>query len=166
MKLYLKQKVFSWRDRFRIYDANENEMFSAEGELLSFGKKLHLFNSRGEEMSFIHQKVMSFLPRYFISINGEDVAEVVKKFTFFTHEYVINGPGWLVTGDFFAHEYSVECGGRLIASVSKQWLTWGDTYEINITDSADTVMVLSVVLVIDAIMAQQSAASVSASTGD
>jgi uncharacterized protein YxjI len=34
--------------------------------------------------------------------------------------------------------------------VSKEWMTWGDSYEISIEDGVDEIDALSVVLVIDA----------------
>ena len=44
MKFYIKQKVFSWGDKFSIYDANGNERYLVQGEVFSFGKKLHLLD--------------------------------------------------------------------------------------------------------------------------
>ena len=83
MKLYMKQKVFSWKDRFTVWDANGNDRYYVEGELISFGKKLHVYDVQNREVAFIHQKLFSLLPRYFVSVNGVDVAEIVKEFTFF-----------------------------------------------------------------------------------
>lgn len=162
MKLYIKQKVFSWGDKFRIYDENGNDKYYAEGEVFTLGKKLHLCDQNGSELAFIHQKVWSFLPKYFISQNGADVAQVIKKFTVFRQEYTVEGLGWTVKGNFWAHEYEITAEDRTIASVSKQWLTWGDTYEIDIVNYADEVMALCVVLIIDAVISQ-SGGSVSAS---
>jgi uncharacterized protein YxjI len=55
-----------------------------------------------------------------------------------------------VDGDFLDHDYTVESEGRTISTVAKEWFTWGDAYEINITDRLDPVPALAVVLVIDA----------------
>ena len=161
MKLYIKQKVFSWGDKFRIYDEFENDKYSVEGDVFTFGKKLHLYDQNGTELAFIHQKVFSFLPKYFISRNGADVAQVVKEFTFFHQEYSVEELGWTVSGDFFAHDYEISGAGRTVASVSKHWFTWGDTYEIDIASEADEIMALCVVLIIDAVLAASSNASVS-----
>jgi uncharacterized protein YxjI len=150
MKLYLKQKIFTWGDKFSVYDENGTPRYQVEGEVFTFGKKLHLCDTLGNELAFIHQKLFSFLPRYYISRGGRDVAEVVKEFTFFKQEYSVEGLGWQVHGDFWDHTYEVTGGGRTIASVSKHWFTWGDTYEIDIADGLDEVMALAVVLVIDA----------------
>lgn len=159
MKLYIKQKVFSWGDKFRIYDENGNDVYSVQGEVFTFGKKLHLYNPDGGELAFIHQKLWSFLPKYFISRNGDDVAQVNKKFTFVRQEYTVEGLGWTVSGDFWAHRYEIHGAGWVIASVSKRWFTWGDTYEIDIADGADEIMALCVVLIIDAVIAQSSNSS-------
>lgn len=156
MNLYIKQRIFSWGDRFSIYDENGNERYHVDGEVFTFGKKLHLYDLGGNELAFIQQKVMSFLPKYYILRNNSQIAEVVKEFTFFKQEYSVNGLGWQVHGDFWAHEYEITSSGRLVASVSKEWLTWGDTYQIHLSNEADVVNALAVVLIIDAcIDAQQ-----------
>ena len=48
MKLYIKQKVFSWGAKFRIFDEYENDKYSVEGEVFTFGKKLHLYGLNGK----------------------------------------------------------------------------------------------------------------------
>lgn len=150
MKLYIKQHVFTWGDKFSIYDEMGNEKYYVEGEVFTWGKKLHLYDALGNELAFIEQEVLTFLPKYHISRNGMQIAEVVKEFTFFKHEYSVNGLGWQVHGDFWDHEYDVTGNGRTIASVSKEWMTWGDSYEIRFGADVDEIDALSVVLVIDA----------------
>ena len=150
MNLYIKQRVFSWNDRFSIYDESGNERFYVEGEMFSFGKKLHLYDLTGIELAYIEQKVWSFLPKYNIYRGGEHVGTVVKNFTFFRNEYVIDELGWRVDGDFWDHDYVISDGSRSIVSVYKEWFTWGDAYALDIDDSADVVTALATVLVIDA----------------
>lgn len=150
MNLYIKQHVFTWGDKFSIYDEAGNVKYYVEGEIFSWGKKLHLYDVQGNELAFIEQEVLTFLPKYHISKNGVDIAEVVKEFTFFKHEYSVNGLGWQVHGDFWDHEYEITDGGNVIAAVSKEWMTWGDSYEIRFGTGADEVTALAVVLVIDA----------------
>lgn len=159
MKLYIKQKVFSWGARFRIFDIFDEDRYSAEGEVFTLGRKLHLYSAEGEELAFIHQKLLSFLPTYFVSRDGIDVAQVVKEFTFGRQSYTVGGPGWHVDGDFFAHEYRICSGDGTVAFVSKKWFSWGDSYEVDITDGEDEVMVLAVVLIIDAVLDAQNSSS-------
>ena len=150
MNLYMKQRVFSWKDRFYIYDEVGNEKYYVEGEMFSWGKKLHLFDISGNEIAFISQKIFSFYPRYYIQRPGIPTAEVVKHFTFFKDEYSVNGLKWNVHGDFWDHRYEIHDGYSIIAAVSKDWFSFGDAYRINISDYTDEIAALSVILVIDA----------------
>ncbi len=156
MKLYIKQKIFSWNDSFSVYDSLENELFTIKGALFSFGKKLTVFDRNGNELYRIEQEVFRFRPRYHIVKNGEIEATVVKEFSMFKPYYTVEGPGWEVQGDFFDHDYEITDAGRLVASVQKQWFTWGDTYEISVDDRAyDPVAVLAVAVIIDCVLDSQ-----------
>ena len=159
MKLYIKQKVFSWKDRFTVWDESGNDRYYVEGELFSFGKKLHVYDVQNREVAFIHQKVFSFLPRYFVSVNGVEVAEIVKEFTFFKPKYRIEGMNWDVEGNFLAHDYTVNRQGTPVVRIRKEWMTWGDSYELDIAHPADEIPALAVVLAIDCVTAQQAAAA-------
>lgn len=155
MNLYIKQHIFTWGDKFSIYDEEGNEKYYVEGEIFTFGKKLHLYDLNGNELAYIEQKLLTFLPKYLIYRNGVQFAEVVKEFTIFHPEYTVNGPDWTVHGDFFDHDYDIVDGERTVASVSKEWFTLGDAYEISFGLDVDEVDALSVVLVIDACIEAQ-----------
>ena len=152
MNLYIKQKVFSWSDKFFIFDENGNERYYVEGEVFSFGKKLHLYDLSGTELAYIEQKLWSFLPKYNIYRGNEHLCTVVKSFTFFRNEYLIDELGWRVDGNFWDHEYYISAGGQNIVSVYKEWFTWGDTYAVSIADDSNVVAALATVIVIDACM--------------
>lgn len=150
MNLYIKQRVFALADTFSVCDEVQRVLYTVRGEFLSFGKKLHIYDSDGQERGFVCQKVFSFLPRYQIFLGGTLAAEMRKEFTFFRQEYTVDGPGFVVDGDFLAHDYTVSRGSETVARVSKAWLTWGDTYELAVSDTVDPVLALAVMLVIDA----------------
>ena len=158
MKLYLKQKVFSWRDRFFVKDEDGYDRYSVQGEILSLGKRLRIYDSDGTEVAFIRQKVMSWLPRFFVEINGQVVCTIVKELTFFRQSYRVEGLPWHLTGDFWAHEYSLDENGREIMRLSKKWFSWGDSYELDITDSQNELMCLCIALAVDCALAAQNAA--------
>ena len=79
----------------------------------------------------------------------------------FLEKYEIEGLDWTIEGDFWAHEYRITQNGREIVSISKEWFTWGDCYQLDIADSADETLALAVVLAIDAVHAQANAAAAS-----
>jgi len=150
LNLYIKQHVFTWADKFSVYDEKGNEIFYVKGEAFSFGKQLRIYDLSGNELAYIEQKVFSFRPRFFVYRNGNEVAEIVARFGFFKQEYFISGPDWNVTGDFFGHCYEITDCGMSIASISKEWFSWGDTYAISIADGIDEINALAVVIAIDA----------------
>ena len=156
MKLYVQQKVFSWRDKFSITDEFGVPQYYAESEGISFGKKLHLRDTYGNELAFIYEKFMSFMPRYYISQYGQYVAQVVKEFSFLRPKYHIEGLGWRIDGDVWNRNYLlVDENGFAVATVSKAWLSWGDAYEIDVAEVADPVIALAIALVIDAVISDQ-----------
>ena len=159
MKLYMKQKVFSWRDKFYIKDEYGTDRYYVEGEFFTIGKKLHVFDMRGREVAYIHEKVFSLLQRFLVYCNDSAVAELVKRFTLFRARYEINGLGWEVDGSFWEHDYTVSSGMLPVVQIHKVWMSWGDSYELDIARPEDEVLALAVVLAIDAVMDAQAAAS-------
>ena len=152
MKLYIKEKVFSWSDRFTVKDEQGRDKYYVEGELFTLGKKLHLNNVHGEEVAFIQQKLWTWMPRFTVSVRGREIAEIRKEFTLFIQRYVIDGLGWEVEGSVWDHEYEIRKNGRRIVTISKEWFTWGDSYCLDIADPADEILALAVVLTIDCVV--------------
>ena len=155
MKLFIKQKVFSFKDKFNIFDERGEIKYTATGEIFTLGKKLHVTDAAGNEVIFIRQRLITFLPKYEITLGTGDAVEIVKKITFLRHEYAI--PQWDITikGDFFAHEYEVYKGNEKIAHLSKEWFTFGDAYAIDIPDPRDELTALAAILVVDCCMEVQ-----------
>jgi len=151
MKLYIKEKVFSWGDKFTVKDEFGNDKYFVQGEVFSWGKKLHVFDTMGNEVAFIKRELFTFLPRYHVFRGDEQVAEIKKEFSFLFPRYSIDGLGWEIEGRFMAHEYEITQNGNSIVSISKEWMTWGDSYELDIANPADEIVALAVVLTIDCV---------------
>ena len=149
MKLYIKEKVFSWSDKFTIKDEFGEDRYTAQGELISLGKKLHVYDRFGEEVITIRQKLMSLLPRYDITIRGREFGQLVKKISFLRPKYVLEGIGWEITGNFYALDFVVTQAGRQVFSISKEWISWGDSYCVDIPDPSLELQALAVVLAVD-----------------
>ena len=159
MKIYIKQKVFSWGDKFTVKDEYGNDKYFVQGEVFSWGKKLHVYDSVGREVAFIKQEVWSFLPRYYVFCGEEQIAEIRKEFTFLFQRYSIQGLGWEIEGKLMAHDYEITKNGDLIVSINKEWMTWGDSYELSIANPEDEIVALAVVLTIDCVLEAGSRAS-------
>ena len=152
MKLYIKQKVFSIGDKFTVKDPDGHDVYDVEGEVFSFGRKLHVRDMDGREVIYIAQEVWAMMPRYHVHIMGSHAAQVRQKFTWFRPHYEIIGPDWTVEGDWLAHDYEVNSQTRgTVVRITKEWMTWGDSYELDIVDPDDALMALAIVLTIDCV---------------
>ncbi len=154
MRYVMKQKLFTFTDDYRIADANDTDMYFVKGKLLSFGKNLSFQDMNQQELAHIQQKLMNWGPTYEIWHNGELEAVVKKElFTFFHCVFhVEDTPGHdalTAEGNFNDHEYVFSRAGVPVATVSKQWFTFADTYGIEMDDREDAVLMLACAVVID-----------------
>lgn len=60
MKLYIKEKVFSWGGQFTVLDQTGGVRYTVQGEVFSCGKKLHVYDRQGREAAFIKQELFTF----------------------------------------------------------------------------------------------------------
>ena len=153
MKLALKQKVFSLKESFQVMDEEGNPIYEVAGKLLSIGHKLTVTDMDGQEVAYIHQKVLSLVPKYFIEISGQEEVELKGHITLLKPHYTLETDSgkWEIRGDFTAHEYEMKRGRDVVASVAKQWFSWGDTYLLDVPDDADALTALGVMIAIDCI---------------
>jgi uncharacterized protein YxjI len=153
MRYIMKQKVFSFGDKFAIRNENGEDAFFVNGEVFSLGHRLSLEDAQGNELIFIKQRLLSWGPTYELYRGEEHVATIKKEiFTFLhcTFDIHIDGQGNLeAQGDLSDHEYSVTREGELVAQVSKQWFSWSDTYGVDVASSEDPVLILASTVAID-----------------
>lgn len=149
MKLCVKQEIFSFTDKFYVKDAAGKDVYYVESEFLTFLKEFRIYDMNGGEQAFIKQNFSILEPELSVYVDGQEKARIVKKLTFFTPEYDVDGPEWKVEGDFLGHDYNITKDGQVIASINKEWFTWGDCYSIDVTRPRYTVLALSVMLAID-----------------
>lgn len=153
MRYIMKQKLFSFGDKFAIRNEKDENVFFVNGEVFSLGHKLSFEDAQGNELLFISQKLLSFGPTYELYRGDEHVATIQKElFTFFkcTFDIHIDEKGDLsAEGDLSDHEYTFNRDGEAIAQVSKQWFSWADTYGVEIADGEDPLLILASTVVID-----------------
>lgn len=153
MRYVMKQKLFSWGDDFRIKDADENDVFFVDGKAFSFGDKLSFQDMAGNELAFIRQKLLSWGPTYEITRAGRLMA-VVKRamFTLLRCRFTVDVPGpddLEAQGDLLDHEYQFTRHGTPVATVSKKWFSFANTYGVDIAPGEDDVLILASAVVID-----------------
>jgi uncharacterized protein YxjI len=153
MRYVMKQKLFAFGDDFTIQDETGRDAYFVDGKAFSIGDKLSFQDMQGNELAFIKQKLFAWGKTYEIYCGGV-LAAVVKKelFTLFKCRFTVDVPGpddLEATGDFLDHEYQFTRGDRAVASVSKQWFSFRDTYGIDVAEGEDPVLVLASAVVVD-----------------
>lgn len=150
MKLYFKQRFFSWLDSYDIFDEEENTVYTVEGKL-AWGHRLVIYDKNGEELAEVKEVVFSLLPRFEIYIKGEFAGSLQKEFTFFKPKYNIDFNGWHIEGDWFEWDYQIlSSSGEIIAEISKELWHMTDHYTIDVINEEDALQALIVVLAVDA----------------
>lgn len=150
MRLLIKQRVFAWGDTYDIYDEAGNVKYVVKAEIFALGHQLHVYDAMGNKVGRINQKLLTLLPQFEITVGGRMLGTIKKQFTFFVPKYDIDYNGWHAEGDMLGWNYEVYCGPRTVMQVSKQWLSWGDTYTIDIVDTRDELEAIMLVIAIDA----------------
>ena len=151
----IKEKFWSWGDKFSITDRAGNLAYYVDGKAFSWGNKLSFQDSQGRELAFIRQKLLSLKPRYEILVGGKPFAEVVKEWSWFKKRFTLDVPGpndYSIEGSFWEHEFTFERGGRQVARVSKNYWGWRDRYGVDVVDGEDAVSILCTCIVIDQVL--------------
>ncbi|MFQ5463431.1 MAG: LURP-one-related/scramblase family protein [Phycisphaerae bacterium] len=164
MRYMLKQKMFSLGQDFTILDASGDRAFVVDGKAFSFGQKFSFQDAHGHELLFVRQRHFAWRPTYLIFREGKRIAVVTRKpFTFFRSIFFVNlvGAGRIVVeGAMWEHEYAFKRKRATIATVSRKWFSWADTYGVEISDDEDHPLLLAVAVILDLMCQAKAAASV------
>ena len=152
-RFVMKQRWFSFGDSYTVRDAAHEEVLQIKGRVFSIGDQLSVQDMTGDELAMIDQKLLSWGPTYEIW-RHDRLAAVVKKSVFTllhcTFTVDVPGPGDLVAeGNFWENEYTFRRHGQRVASVSKEYFSWTDTYGIDVPHGEDPILIIASAVVID-----------------
>lgn len=150
MKLFVKQRAFSWFDNYKIFDEEGEPRYSIRGEL-SWGHCLRMYDAEDKEVCMVREKGDTLLPKFELYVGGNYIGSINKGMDVTKHVYAIDFNGWRIEGDLMETEYQIFNGqGYQIASMTKEVLEQKDTYRIKITNPQDELYVLMLMVAIDA----------------
>lgn len=152
MKLYMKQKYFSFTDRYKVYDENENPIYHIETEFLSLRNKFTVVKD-DQIIFYLKRRLFTFFTHYLdiFDQHDEKIGLITKYFSFFVPKLSIDikDKNYVIEGQIFAHDFTIYNHGKLVATISKKWLSWGDSYEIDVDDQEDIDLIVVIVMGID-----------------
>lgn len=154
MRYMLRQKMFSFGDKFAIKNEAGEDMFYVSGKVFTIGHKLSFQDMQERELAYIRQKMLTFMPRYEIERDGMEPVVLKKNFTFFRDAFAVTLPQngeLLIQGSFTDFEYTFTRNDQQIAQASKRWFTMTDTYGVDIAEGEDDIMILACVVAVDLI---------------
>lgn len=154
MSVYYINQNFSFRDRFTIKDENQVDVFYAEGELLSIGKKITLKTRDGADLLLVKEKIFRLLSQYEFYVGDHLIGEIKRELSLFKPRYTMVTPAWMIQGDIWSYNYEIKEGNQLIAVINKKILSLMDAYEINVYREESVELVLGIVIAIDADLAK------------
>ena len=152
-QFYLKQKVFSIRNRYTILDDKKNAIYNASSPMFR-SRVLHLNDAKSNETLYtMIRKSFTFRPSYkVIDEAGKMVASTKKKRAFFKRKVEVASVygDLVIEGNYRAHIFSIkQPDGREVAAINKKRLSWGDTYEIAVYADDHELFYLALILLID-----------------
>lgn len=151
MRYVVKQRILSFADSFVIYDEAKRPAFEVQGKLFAFGDKLTIYDMRNKEEIYIEQKLFKFLPEYHFFKQGRRTAVVKKQFTFVRPKFNIESDCgvYAVEGNIWGYNFRIIKDGIVVARVDKAFLSFRDTYTVDISSGQDEGFLLAVCIVID-----------------
>ena len=154
MRYAMKQKLFCLGDDYRILDEDGRDVYLVDGKAFTvLRRQLRFLDMAGNELAEIRQKLLSWGPSDELLREGNVVAVVSKKvFTLAVCKFTVDVPGpddLEATGSLFDYEYTFRRHHRTVATVSKKFFAWNDSYGVDINDGEDDVLILAGTVVID-----------------
>lgn len=153
MRYVIREKFLHLGEDSDITDEQGRIAFHVDGKVLSLHNTLVIQDPAGREVARVKRQLISLVPTYHITRAGQEIGEVRKKFfSPFVDRFTIDIPGpddLEMTGSLFEHEFTISQGGQTVATVSKRWISFTDTYGVDIAPGQDDVLILASVLALD-----------------
>jgi uncharacterized protein YxjI len=156
VRYVIKQRAWTLRDSFSIRDESGKKVFRVKGRMVSVSDKLTLRSMAGEKLATIRQRVVSRIPRYRIRKGGKLLAQVRKRpLAVIKDRFKVNmkdgSPNLEIVGDLLDHEYRIRRQGKRVARVSKKWVSFTDSYGIQVDEGEDDILILACAIIVDMI---------------
>lgn len=152
MKLYLKQEVFTLLDSYNIYDANQMPVYKVKTRIYKFPPGFDIVSCMGDIIFTVSRHFQFFGRKYDILHNEIAVATIERRFALFERALditTVTGDVFSVDGDYFAWNFTITKNGMPYATVNKAFLSWGDSYEIEVYDDRECAFATALVVAID-----------------
>lgn len=151
VELQFKKKEYNWGDTFYILDDNNQRKYWAKSSVLLWNRKWEICDLDKNQLVVIKNEPKSLLKKkYYISINGEDVVSITKELSPIP-KFTMEGLDWQMHG-VMIHEYEMLKNEEEVLSFHVESTGWGFRPVLKITNDADELLALAVVMTISYVM--------------
>lgn len=158
---YVKQRVFSLLDQYKIYDRNQNALYQCKKKAFSLSGKIDFVDAKTDQTIYVmKKKLFRLMPIYEIYSQDTLIATIFKRFSIFKGKVDIHSTSgnFSVEGNYTNHQFNIHKGNMVVASISKKWLSWGDSYEISVEEDENQELMVAMVIMIDRLFHSKSSA--------
>ena len=155
MRYYMKSKFFTIKEDFWIKNEYGEDVFFVDTKFLTLGLQFDIIKYN-KVIYDVKEKLLTFMPNYEVSENGEVVAKVNQKLSFMRDKIKVNSKygELIIQGDIFDYSYRIYKDNRVIARIEKELFAFTDNYEVDV-DFKDEAFILTLVVIIDNIIDKQ-----------
>lgn len=109
------------------------------------------YPDNSEALTVRQQKKMTLAAMNFdiVAPNGALVTEALQNVKFASSEFFLPAFGITVSGDLMSLDFAFYRNNQMIGRVSKKFLSWGDSYELEFADKSLEQVLLAAVLVVE-----------------
>jgi uncharacterized protein YxjI len=154
-RLTVREKLFAFGDDFWIENGRSQRVYHVDGKALRVRDTLLFKDMSGQERYKLQEKMARVRDTMTLYNADGSTAATIKKalITPLRDRYTMDLPGQpsLETqGNILHHEYTIEQGGRPVATISKRWVRVRDTYTIDVAPGAiDPLLAVAMTVAID-----------------
>ena len=149
VKLTLCQKVIALVESYEV-KSGDTVKYTAKKKVIAAGADFNVFDAAGNKIALIDQKVLNMVKTFDITINGQHCGTVKKKFPAITKDMNYDARGWKLDGDALGMSFKfTDAQKKVYATVKKKVLAIGDTYEIEVMNPEDEILVVVLTIILD-----------------
>lgn len=152
MKVYIKNKIFSFGGNSDVLDENKQSIFKVKGKPFSFTNKKNIYDMSGNLLYTIRNKFWTFLCNkiFVIDANGKRVATLKKNKWSFNAKYQIldTDNKMSIEGKFWGRTSRIMKNGQPVATITRDYTVATDAFTLE-ADEKDIPFFTALVIALD-----------------
>ena len=159
--LFTSTKVLTLHHRMEITDEAGNVAYRSESRFPSIHDKTDVYDATGRHISHIERKIFTLHERHFIDMQNGLSFELSNELLHLIKDVTnIEGLGWQLMGNILGLNFELYDGnGQIIAVIAQKMLSLHDKYCIDIYQSQHEEVVVSILVALQHMIRDRTAAS-------